>query len=242
METSFTAVNENMEHIKHQLRNDIKLLRDDLEEIKTSLNNAWEEIDNIKGNMAAASADIVGMKSEIQILKDQLKVEKDRNVKLEQYTRRENIRLLNVAEGEDEDTEKLFIKVLEEMGIETHDIKFQAVHRVGSPRDQRRKRFGDKPPMPRHIIARFLSRKDRNFVWENRGKLKGSENYKEAFFVPDLTKEYAQEGYVICSQASLKVSKRKYNIQAEIKSNKLVMPDSGLAYSANELPEYLKAK
>ena len=64
------------------------------------MNNAWEEIDNIKGNMAAASADIVGMKSEIQILKDQLKVEKDRNVKLEQYTRRENIRLSNVAEGE----------------------------------------------------------------------------------------------------------------------------------------------
>ena len=63
------------------------------------------------------------MKSEIQILKDQLKVEKDRNVKLEQYTRHENICLLNVAEGEDEDTEQLFIKVLVEMGIEVHDIK-----------------------------------------------------------------------------------------------------------------------
>ena len=35
--------------------------------------------------MAAASADIVGMKSEIQILKDQLKVEKDRNIELEPY-------------------------------------------------------------------------------------------------------------------------------------------------------------
>ena len=71
------------------------------------MNNAWEEIDNIKGNMAAASADIVGMNSEIQILKDQLKVEKDRNVKLEQYTRHENIRLLNVGKGENEDTEQI---------------------------------------------------------------------------------------------------------------------------------------
>ena len=70
MDTSFTAVNENMEHIKHQLRNDIKLLRDDLEEIKTSLNNAREEVDNIKGNMAAASVDIVGMKSEISEFQD----------------------------------------------------------------------------------------------------------------------------------------------------------------------------
>ena len=178
------------------------------------MNNAWEEINNIKGNMAAASADIVGMKSEIQILKDQLKVEKDRNVKLEQYTCPENIRLLNVAEGENEDTEQLFIKVLVEMGIEAHDIKFHAVHRVGPPRDQRRKRFGNKLPSPRHIMARFLSRKDRNFVWENRGKLKDSENYKEDFFVPDLTKEYAQEGYVL--RQVQKLAKEKYNIVAEI--------------------------
>ena len=158
------------------------------------MNNAWGEIENMKGNMAAASADIVGMKSEIQILKDQSKVEKDRNVK--QYTRRENIRLLNVAEGEDEDTEQLFIKVLVEMGIGAHDIKFNAVHRVGPPSDQKRKRFGNKPPLPRHT-ARFVSRKDRTFVWENRGRLKDSENYKEAFFVPNLAKEYAQEEYVL---------------------------------------------
>ena len=66
--------------------------------------------------------------------------------------------------GEDEDTEQLFIKVSVEMGIEAHDIKFHAVHRVGPLRDQRRKRFGNKPPLPRYIIARFLSHKDRNFV------------------------------------------------------------------------------
>ena len=51
-----------------------------------------------------------------------------------------------------------------EMGIEVHDIEFHAVHRVGPPRDQRRKRFGNIPPSPRHIIARFLSRIDRSFV------------------------------------------------------------------------------
>ena len=184
MDTSFTAVNENTEHLRHQLRNDIKLLRDELEDIKTSTNSAWEEIENMKGNMAAVSADIVGMKSEIQILKDQLKVEKDGNVKLEQYTCRENIRLLNVAEGEDEGAEQLFIKVLVEVRIEVHDIKFQAVHRVGPLKDQSRKRFGNKPPSPRHIIARFLTCKDRNFVWKNRGKMKDSENDKDAFFVP----------------------------------------------------------
>ena len=162
------------------------------------------------------------------------------DLSLEQYTRRENIRLLNVAEGEAEDTELLFIKVLVEIGTEAHDIKFRAVHRVGPPRDQTRKCFGNKPPSPRHIIARFLSHKDRNFVWENRGKLKDSENYKEAFSIPDLRKEYAQEGYVL--RQARKLAKEKYNTDADIKFNKLVMLDSGLAYSANELPEYLKVK
>ena len=48
--------------------------------------------------------------------------------------------------------------------------------------------------------------------------------------VPYLAKEYAQEGYVL--RQARKLAKGKYNIDAEIKFNKLVMPDSGLAYSA----------
>ena len=40
IDASFIAVNENMEHIKHQLRHDIRLLRDDLQDIKKSTNSA----------------------------------------------------------------------------------------------------------------------------------------------------------------------------------------------------------
>ena len=77
-------------------------------------------------------------------------------------------------------------------------------------------------------------------MWENRGKLKDSESQKEAFFVPDLVKDYAQEGYVL--RQARKLAKEKYNIDAEPKFNKLVIPDSGFVYSANEAPEYLKVK
>ena len=52
--------------------------------------------------MAKASEDIVIMKAEISSLKDQLKVEREKNVKLEQYARRENLRLLDVQETEEE--------------------------------------------------------------------------------------------------------------------------------------------
>ena len=55
--------------------------------------------------MAKASEDIVIMKAEISSLNYQLKVEREKNVKLEQHTRRENLKLLNVQETEEEDTE-----------------------------------------------------------------------------------------------------------------------------------------
>ena len=99
-----------------------------------------------------------------------------------------------MAEGEDEDTEQLFIKILVEMGIEAHDMKFHAVHRVGPPRNHRRKHLGNKPTSPRHIIARFLSRKDRIFVWENRGKLKDSEIIRKLLSFLILLKNTLKRG------------------------------------------------
>ena len=37
-------------------------------------------------------------------------------------------------------------------------------------------------------------------------------------------------------------AREKYKMNVEIKNNKLVMKDSGLSYSAKDLPEYLKVK
>ena len=69
-----------------------------------------------------------------ETLKDQLKTEKQRNLKLGQYTRKDNIRLLFVQEEDEENTEEVFIKCLTEMGVYNPDMKFHAVHRVGRPR------------------------------------------------------------------------------------------------------------
>ena len=55
-----------------------------------------------------------------------------------------------------------------------------------------------------------------------------------------LCKEQAQERYVLrqaCIQA-----REKYELNVEIKNNKLVMKDSGLSYSAKDLLEHLKVK
>ena len=120
------------------------------------------------------------------------------------------------------------------------NMNFCAIHRVGPPKDQAKYRRHDKPLSPRHIIARFVSRKYRDLVWQNRGKIKDTENYKAPFFVPDLTKEHAQEGYIL--RQALKKARETYKLNVEIKYNKLVMLDTGLAYSVSQIPDYLKVK
>ncbi|XP_044184561.1 uncharacterized protein LOC122964772 [Acropora millepora] len=95
----------------------------------------------------------------IAALEEKLKAAVEDNIKLEQYTRRENLRFNNITEEEGEDCKSLIYEVIQnEMGIDTANIKFHAVHRVGRKMENR----------CRPIIARFISCEDRNQIWQNR--------------------------------------------------------------------------
>ena len=85
----------------------------------------------------------------------------------------------------------------------------QSVHCVGRSRGKTGGSHGSKPDNPRHIIARFISRKDRDLVWSQRDEIKKTEHFSDAFFVPDLVKKYAEEGF------TLRQALRKGCVQAE---------------------------
>ena len=78
--------------------------------------------------MASNETEVAELRNEVQALKEKLREEKQRNIRLEQYTRKENLRLLNVPEREDEDTEELFIDVLKEIGVYHENVRFHNVH------------------------------------------------------------------------------------------------------------------
>ena len=122
-----------------------------------------------------------------------MNLQRQKNLQLERYTHSENIRLLYVEKKDDEDTEELFIRCLTEINEYDPHMRFNAVHRAG----QQRKRKGglNVTQARRHIIARFLSHKDRDLVWKNREKFKETEHFKDAFFVLDLCKQNADEGF-----------------------------------------------
>ena len=124
------------------------------------------------------------MKAEILLLKGQVKKERDRNTRLEQYTHRENIRLLDVKETEDENAEALFKKALTEMGVNVDGLRFHTVHRVGPVRETRQSLITKKRQTPRHIIARFLCRQDRNMVCESRDRIKKDGKFQGGIFCP----------------------------------------------------------
>ena len=196
IDSGLDIITTNIESLRLEVQHDMKMMKTDIEEVKRSVNRSWEETEEMKSLMLKQREDVDVMKAEILLLKAQVKKERDRNTRLKQYTRRENIRLLNVKETKDENTDALFKKVLTEIGVNVDGLRFHAVHRVGPVREARQSLITEKCQTPRHIIARFLCRQDRNMVWERRDKIKEPENFREAFFVPDLCKEYAEETYI----------------------------------------------
>ena len=72
------------------------------------------------------------MSKRILDLEKQLKLETERNTKLEQYTRRENLRFNNIKEMEKEDCKAVIYDILQRnLELDTSVIRFHAVHRVG---------------------------------------------------------------------------------------------------------------
>lgn len=120
------------------------------------------------------------MNKRILDLERQLKLETERNTKLEQYTRRENLRFNNIKEMEKEDCKAMIydISVQKVLELDTSSIRFHAIHRVGKRMQGR----------TRPIIVRFISREDRNLVWAKRGKIKQSTVHSDAYMTEDFAR------------------------------------------------------
>lgn len=83
---------------------------------------------------------------------------------LEQYQRRQCVRIFGIVEEENEDTNKIAIDVAQKIGVELNVSDIDRSHRVG-------RRDGDKP---RPIIVKFVSYRKRWEIFSNKRKLKGS--------------------------------------------------------------------
>ena len=167
LEAGFASLRADFEKLRQELKHEIEEMKSEVKSLKESVRFTQDEVDTLredsKRNTEEMKEGLEDLSMRVAQLEKKLETAVEENIKLEQYTRRENLRFNNIAEQEGEDCKALIRGVIQnEMGIDASHIKFHAVHRVGKKIQNR----------CRPIIARFISREDRNEIWSNKGKIK----------------------------------------------------------------------
>ena len=167
--TDLSAINEIKElnkELKHELiasiKNEVKSLIDlitnlqtENSELKKSINNSAKEINSLQIENGLLKNEIYKQKADID--------------NLEQYSRRNSLRVYGLDESvneSSEDCERKFIQCIGHfLGLRVYERDIDAIHRVG-----RRNRNG----LPRCIIVKFTWRRIRDKILRSRSSLKGS--------------------------------------------------------------------
>ena len=123
-------------------------------------------------------ADIVSVDRSpvIQNLQRNLLLMRYENDRLEQYSRRETVKVVGLKEEEGEDTEQKVLGVFKAVGADITPADVSVVHGTGD-----RKRKG------RPILVRFVSRKKRKEVMQKKKVLKDKPEYAGVYVFDDLT-------------------------------------------------------
>ena len=156
--------------------------RKQLNEINSTVKGLIEEIRYLKQEVVQNKLEISQLKVENEKLKQMANLSIYKIDELEQYDRRENLRIHGIQETDSDrdDGEEVVMKIAEELNIGITALDIQRAHRLG-------KRNSNSVPKPRPIIVRFISYKKRNEFMYAKSKLKNSLIYKNAYLTEDLT-------------------------------------------------------
>ena len=108
MEQNFKQLNDELIVLIIEMKREMAEIKKTTREIEKSLESAWAVIEDLreedqkqKVTQNQQNAEVEAIKREVNQLKNELEREKERNIALENYTRRENIRIMNIPETED---------------------------------------------------------------------------------------------------------------------------------------------
>ena len=158
--------------------------------------------------------------------------EQEKVIALENYSRRENLRFMNVPEQEGENCANIIYDIIEnELNMDVENLQFHAIHRVGKRRssDETSKAY------PGPIIARFLCREDRDMVLKEKGSLRNSSQYENVYITKDYAKAILMEGKVLIKAMFLA---RKKGMNARVVHRNLVVNNN--VYNVDNIPDNLK--
>ena len=178
IEDNFTQMHSQMGELRYEFKQQIDGVKESIREIEKSLENAWAAIEDVQQESKAykdskrshqemldkqtnliqqLQSEVRNLRCENDKLRPSLKETQEKLIALENYTRKENLRFMNIPERQGENCCDLVYDLIEnELKISTQDIRFHAVHRVGKPAVQNVDNSTSAHPRP--IIARFVSR------------------------------------------------------------------------------------
>ena len=138
LDSNFAAAMCDINSVRADINARLSILKDTTDDLKTSLDAAWVEIEVLKQQDEQNKLQLADFVKENEQLRAELSSTKARVIKLDNYSRRENIRLLNVPENQDENCKQILRGVMAVVkgGCEgASKVEFQAVHCIGKQRD-----------------------------------------------------------------------------------------------------------
>ena len=253
IEEHFGGLKSDISILRHELKEEIEGVKSTLTEVEKSLESAWSVIgdlqveskshadfkktyqsslDNVKSELAVTSLKNAKLETEIDALKVRFSKEQEKVIALENYSRRENLRFMNVPEREGENCVDIIYDIIEnELDMDVENLQFHAIHRVGKRRSPDET---SKAAYPRPIIARFLCREDRDMVLKAKGRLRNSSRFKDAYITQDYAKAIQMERRVLIKAMFLA---RKKGMNAKVVDRNLVVNNN--VYNVDNIPDNL---
>lgn len=247
-----SSIHEDIRTFKEELKGEIRAVKSELSEVTKSLTGVWEEVQSLKQKNKDLQDQCDSTERENSKLNEEISTLKNRLIKLEDYSRRENLRFYNIPENPGEsngECSRKVMDVLTELGADPENIMFHAIHRTGNPNttassnraannEDSTESEASRPPRPRPVLVRFVSRMDCDWIWQNRKKLMDSSCFSSVFIDKDLSPESAKQRGKL--RAAYKKAKELNIGRVFIKGKNLTVNSS--VYSADNLPEYLLPK
>ena len=162
-----------VKELEKSLTNVLARIEDLQQETKTfsdSKDSHQQMLDEQAAEIQRLKIQLSKLKAENDHLTPALKETQEHLIALENYTRRENLRFMNIPETVDENCQDIIYDLIEnDLKINTDQMRFHAVHRVGKSPSNR-----ETLSRPRPIIARFVVREDRDAVYSVNTRVKSS--------------------------------------------------------------------
>ena len=165
LEMQERAFRQTIELYTSNVREEVSTLRRAVEDLKTSLAFSQKDINDTKEKIFQTEAKVHDLEDTLAQSENEIDLILDKQEYLENYSRRNNVKILGIQEKDRKDGNETW-EECEEKAVEaiktqlkiTEDLKIERAHRVGKPRPQFRHVDGNRiANKPRPIFVRFHS-------------------------------------------------------------------------------------